>query len=72
MMTDRHAGYLVTLDADIREDDAQAILSAIGMVKGVGSVEPIIADPLGAIAENRARRALWDRMVSVLAGDTPK
>jgi hypothetical protein len=34
-MTDRHAGYVVVLERDIREDDAEVILSAIGMVKGV-------------------------------------
>lgn len=33
-MTDRHAGYIVTLAADIREDDAEHIINAIRMVKG--------------------------------------
>ena len=28
-MTDRHAGYVVTLNEDIREDDAEAIINAI-------------------------------------------
>ena len=43
-MTDRHAGYIVTLDHDIREDDAAAIITALRMVKGVISVEPVVAD----------------------------
>jgi hypothetical protein len=52
-MTDRHAGYIVTLADDVREDDAQAIIAALGMVKGVLSVEPITADPRTFIAEAR-------------------
>ena len=44
-MTDRHAGYLVTLDEDLRSDDAEEILTALRMVKGVLAVEPIIARP---------------------------
>jgi hypothetical protein len=28
-VTDRHSGYIVTLDADIREDDAEAIVTAL-------------------------------------------
>lgn len=43
-MTDRHAGYIVTLAKDIREDDAQAVITALRMVKGVLSVEPVLSD----------------------------
>ena len=71
-MTDRHAGYLVTLDVDLRDDDAQAVLNAICMIKGVIVAEPLVADPMGTIAENRARRAIWDRMMASLTSkDAP-
>ncbi|GIH95339.1 hypothetical protein ACFFMN_23545 [Planobispora siamensis] len=43
-MTDRHAGYLVVLERDVRDDDAAAIIAALGMVKGVLSVDPVLAD----------------------------
>lgn len=43
-VTDRLSGYVVTLEADIREDDAKKITKALGMIKGVLSVEPVIAD----------------------------
>jgi hypothetical protein len=64
-MTDRHAGYIVTLTDDIREDDAEeSVLTALRMVKGVISVEPVVADHAQHIAEERAdhrwREALWD------------
>ena len=41
-MTDRFKGFLVTLDKEIREDDAEAILTALKMIKGVFSVKPYI------------------------------
>lgn len=54
-MTDRHSGYVVTLEDSVREDDAEGIISALRHVKGVLSVEPVIAEPSMQIAETRAR-----------------
>lgn len=42
-MTDRHTGYLVTLETPMREDDAQALVSALMQIKGVIDVRPFIA-----------------------------
>jgi len=64
-MTDRHTGYIVALDADIREDDAQAIIAAIQMIKGVQTVTPLVADPMGAIHELRVRRNLLNKIYEV-------
>jgi hypothetical protein len=62
-MTDRHAGYIVTLDRDIREDDAEEIVNALGMVRGVVSVEPVTANHDLHIAQarrdNQWREALY-------------
>ncbi len=52
-MTDRHAGYIVTLAHDLREDDAEAILTALRMVKGVIDVRPVVADHILHIAAMR-------------------
>lgn len=41
-MTDRLKGVIVTFESDIREDDAQAIIHAIEMIKGVLQVETSI------------------------------
>lgn len=41
-MTDRLKGVIVTFDEDIREDDAEAIINAIRMIKCVASVTPSI------------------------------
>lgn len=40
-MTTRHAGYVITLEKDIREDDSQSIIEAIKMIRGIVRVEPI-------------------------------
>lgn len=65
-MTDRHAGYIVTLAEDVREDDAEAILSALRMVKGVLSVEPIVADHGLHIATQRARQECRGKILDLL------
>jgi hypothetical protein len=63
-VTDRHSAYIVTLDKDLRADDAEKILDALEMIKGVVSVEPVVADVMGHVAEQRAnwrwREALLD------------
>ena len=68
-MTDRHSGYIVILGADQREDDAEAVINAIRMVKGVLSVEPVVAgiDMAEVIALARVKRMIWD----LLAGLKP-
>ncbi|MEV0830859.1 MULTISPECIES: hypothetical protein [Streptosporangiaceae] len=66
-MTDRHAGYIVTLAEDVREDDAEAILSALRMVKGVLSVEPIVASPHDLhIATQRVRQEWRGKILDLL------
>lgn len=65
-MTDRHAAYIVTLKEDIREDDAELILNALRMIKGVASVEPIVADYNLHIAQTRVD-AEWREKLRDLA-----
>jgi hypothetical protein len=52
-MTNRHQGYIVILADDLREDDAAATLNALRMVRGVMSVEPIVANGGDLIARAR-------------------
>lgn len=65
-MTDRHAGYLVTLAKDVREDDAEAIVTALKMVKGVLTVEPITSDGEIRIGYQRARREISTKIFELL------
>ena len=41
-MTDRFKGFLITLEKEMREDDAENILNALKMVKGVQNVKPYV------------------------------
>lgn len=61
-MTTRHVGYVVTLENDTREDDAESIVRALRMVKGVVGVEPIVADFAAAAGEMRARMAIVHKL----------
>ena len=70
-MTTRHAGYLVVLDSDLREDDAAATVAALGQIKGVISVEPVTSTPEVAIARARVRLELMQRLWGVLDPGKP-
>ena len=65
-MTDRHAGYIVTLGEDIRCDDDEHIITALQMVKGVVSVTPVTADHQLHMAEDRVRFALQRQMYDAM------
>jgi hypothetical protein len=70
-MTDRHAGYIVVLAADIRDDDAEeGVLNAIRMIKGVRSVKAVTADVGQHIAEER-RDSEWRDALLRLARNGP-
>lgn len=65
-MTDRHAGYIVVLDRDMREDDAQDLIKAISLLRGVAAVTPHIASPDLAIATLRAHRVIEAKLYAAL------
>jgi hypothetical protein len=70
-MTDRHAAYIVVLEDDIRDDDAgESVLIALRMVKGVASVEPVVADYSFAVARTR-RDSAWRDALYELARQGP-
>jgi hypothetical protein len=56
-MTDRHAAYLVVLENDIREDDAETTISALRQIKGVIDVQPVAGEKIigGNVAVEIAR-----------------
>lgn len=65
-MTDRHNGYYIVLEKDIRDDDAEATIAAIKQIRGVLSVTPNIAGFDEHIAEMRARSDLAEKLWKVL------
>lgn len=65
-MTDRLKGLIVAFDHDIREDDAQAIITAIRQLRGIASVKPSVADPNDALVRMRLdtewRKRIYDML----------
>lgn len=71
-MTDRHAGYIIVLGEDIREDDAAGFINALHQLRGVVGVEPVVSDAMLAVAHVRARSEIVGKLTAsfrdILAG----
>lgn len=65
-MTDRYNSLVVALDRDIREDDAEVIISAIKMIKGVADVTGNIVDPDSYVAERRVLNLIQDKLYALI------
>lgn len=60
-MTDRLKGATITFSQDIREDDAEALLNALKMIKGVAHVESSIVTAGDHINRARVKSELFDK-----------
>lgn len=65
-MTDRLYAVTVLFDRDIREDDAQQIIDAISMIKGVSKVGKHVTNVELWAATERARMELTSKLWEVL------
>jgi len=65
-MTTRFKGLTVTLIRDTREDDAQHIIDAINMIKGVMNVIPINSESDDWIIESRLKADIRSKMYDIL------
>jgi hypothetical protein len=65
-MTDRYFALTVTLERTIRQDDAEALIKAIKMIKGVAGVVPIVANTETYWARESARRELEKKLLAAL------
>jgi hypothetical protein len=70
-MTDKYNYLTVALEDDIRSDDAETIIAAIGMIRGVLKVEPNVANGTDWTAQQRIRREIGTRVWEVLFPETP-
>ena len=57
-MTDRYHSFVVTLESDLRSDDADATLTALRQIKGVIDVRPQTSDAGSLMAQARAESSL--------------
>lgn len=67
-MSDRVKGFVVTLERDIRDDDAEGIRNAICMIREVCSVQPIVVNPGDHIERMRIRAELEKKLYQALEG----
>ena len=68
-MTDRYNTLTVVLERDIREDDAECLLSAVRQLKGVLSVKGNVADTDSYLAEERVRYETRRKLIKLIEGD---
>ena len=54
-----YKGFIVTLSDNIREDDAEAIINALHMIKGVVDVSPVCAN---AVDDRIIRLRVWHEL----------
>jgi hypothetical protein len=65
-MSDRYNSLTVLLEKDLKDEDAEPLISAIKQLRGVLDVTPTVSNMIGILAEERARRELIDKLWSVL------
>lgn len=65
-MTDRYNALTVVLESNMRDDDADKLLTAIRQMRGVLEVRGNVADSDSYVAEQRAKRELGDKLWQVL------
>lgn len=69
-MTTRHSGYIVILEDDIREDDAEDLMKLLRQIRGIISVRPVEGlSPQIAIAKARALQELEKKIWNILHED---
>lgn len=69
-MTDRYKGFLITLDKDVRVDDAEYVLNAIRMIKGVHSIRPYVKGLEDDMSAHRARSNAFTEMSNFILEKT--
>lgn len=65
-MAERFNGFLVVLEEDIREDDAQSLMNAIRHLRGVLSVAGNVASVSDHIATARAKAEFARRLLDIV------
>ena len=65
-MTDRFSTLTVVLEKDTREDDAEALINAIRMLRGVLTVAGDVANAGDFLAQERARWEIEGKIFAAL------
>jgi len=65
-MTDRLNGFIVVLEQPTRDDDAQHIIQAIQMIKGVACVLPEVEDAKTMMVRYQVKTELRAKLLEVV------
>ncbi len=68
-MTDRYKGFLITLDREFRDDDAEPIINALKMIRGVHSVQPYVKNMEDYMSEVKAFSDAGLKMIEFIRKD---
>ena len=65
-MSERYAGFVVTLAEDLNQQEMEQALTVLGWIRGVVSVQPVAGDVQLLLAQARAERAvemkIWEAL----------
>ena len=64
-MSDRHNGYIVTLENPIKDEDSENIKNAILMLKGVIKVEPAVDDISSMFERNQVKHEMFHKILTL-------
>ena len=65
-MTAKFNSLTIVLESDVREDDAQTLINAILMLKGVLSVEGNVSSVTDYVAESRVKTEVRNRLFEII------
>jgi hypothetical protein len=65
-MTAKFNSLTIVLESDVREDDAQTLINAILMLKGVLSVEGNVPSFADYVAESRVKTEVRNRLFEII------
>jgi hypothetical protein len=65
-MTDRLQGFLVVLDRDIRDDDAEPIKAAIEQIKHVARVDPMPVNAQDHLTRCKVAMQIHNQLLKVV------
>lgn len=66
-MSDHINAFIVVLDHDIRDENAELLINAIKQLRGVLEVQPHVADSTDVIATMRVKSELMKKWYDILA-----
>jgi hypothetical protein len=68
-VSDRIKGFTVTLEKDLRDDDAEGIKNALRSIRGVACVTPSIVNAEDIMNRQQVKHAIWEKFYKIFKED---